>query len=116
MHWIDALRNFFISSRREDEEIYSHVLKEIESGIRRDGLWAKALANSAGDSEKAKSFYIKYRAQTIKDERKLAKSIYPNSNKKYKSDQRVQSIYENLKAKHGREPTQKEIDKEKWTH
>lgn len=116
MRWIEKLQKFFISSRHEDEEIYAHVLKEIESGIRRDGLWAKALANSAGDSEKAKSFYIKYRAQAIKDERKLAESLASKHNNRHKEDQRLQAIYESFKAKHGREPTQEEINNEKWAN
>ncbi|WP_312572473.1 hypothetical protein [Stutzerimonas balearica] len=115
MQLIDTLRKIFISARREDEETYSQVLKEIQSGTRRDGLWAKALANSAGDSEKAKSFYIKYRAQAIKDERKLSESTSSKNNEKHNVDRRTQDIYESLKAKHGREPTQEEIDKEKWT-
>lgn len=115
MQLIDTLRKIFISVRREDEESYSQVLNEIESGIRRDGLWAKALANSAGDSEKAKSLYIKYRAQAIKDERKLSENISFTRNEKHKSHRRTQDIYESLKAKHGREPTQEEINKEKWT-
>lgn len=116
MRWIDTLRKLFISSRRQDEEIYAHVLKEIESGMRRDGLWAKALANSADNSEKAKSLYIKYRAQSIKDEFKLAGDLSSASSKNHKADQRAKNIYENLKAKHGREPTQEEINKEKWTN
>lgn len=42
------------------------------AGQRRDGLWAKALAHSDGSNEKAKSLYIKYRAESIKDEIILA--------------------------------------------
>ena len=51
------------------------VSNEISNGIRRDGLWAKAITNSNGSEEKAKSLYIKYRIQSIKDEIKLAEAF-----------------------------------------
>ncbi len=38
------------------------------------GLWAKALADSECSEEKAKSLYIKYRVQSIKDELILAEA------------------------------------------
>ena len=54
-------------SRLEDELIYKHILEEMDSGVIRDGLYAKALANSNGDEAKAKSLYMKYRLQSVKD-------------------------------------------------
>ena len=63
----NKLENTFSESRLEEELIYKHILMEMESGIIREGLYAKALANSPGDEDKAKSLYMKYRVRSIKD-------------------------------------------------
>ena len=54
-------------SRLEEELIYKHILEEMNSGVIRDGLYAKAMANSNGDEAKANSLYMKYRLQSVKD-------------------------------------------------
>ena len=54
-------------SRLEEELIYKHILEEMDSGVIREGLYAKAMANSNGDEAKAKSLYMKYRLQSVKD-------------------------------------------------
>ena len=54
-------------SRFEEELIYKHIIEEMDSGVIRDGLYAKAMANSNGDESKAKSLYMKYRLQSVKD-------------------------------------------------
>ena len=59
-----------------EEQIYAQVYEEISKGEKREGLWAKALAGSEGGGEaKAKSLYIKYRAQSIKDEANVAEAV-----------------------------------------
>jgi hypothetical protein len=63
----NKLENTFSESRLEEELIYKHILMEMESGVIREGLYAKALANSPGDEDKAKSLYMKYRVRSIKD-------------------------------------------------
>jgi len=55
-------------SRLEEELMYKHAIREMDAGLIREGLYAKALSNSPGDEEKVKSLYIKYRVQSIKDE------------------------------------------------
>ena len=54
-------------SRLVEELIYKHILEEMDSGVIREGLYAKAMANSNGDEAKAKSLYMKYRLQSVKD-------------------------------------------------
>ena len=54
-------------SRLEEELIYKHILEEMNSGVIRDGLFAKAMANSNGDEAKANSLYMKYRLKSVKD-------------------------------------------------
>lgn len=60
-------------SRRHDEVLYARVLDELKSGSRREGLWAKAIADCSGDEGRAKSLYIKYRVQSIKDDIEISK-------------------------------------------
>lgn len=61
--------------RLVEEKLYEQVLREIESGIRRDGLWAKAIQNSNGNDQEAKALYIRYRVQSLKDEIDISNAI-----------------------------------------
>ena len=63
------------ASRLNDEALYAFVSEEIEKGIKRDGLWIKALADAKGNESIAKANYIKLRVQSLKDEAKLEQSI-----------------------------------------
>ena len=54
--------------RLAEEMLYAEAMREIEQGIRRDGLWGKAIADSEGDDKKAKGLYLKLRVQALKDE------------------------------------------------
>ena len=70
--------------RLAEEMLYAEAIREIEQGVRRDGLWGKALADSEGDEKKAKALYLKLRVKTLKDEYKSRaarlKGEYLNSN------------------------------------
>lgn len=57
--------------RETEEQLFANVVKEIEAGVRRDGLWAKALVTANGDERKAKVEYIQLRVQSILDEEML---------------------------------------------
>ena len=59
--------------RLREEQVYAQVLSEMEKGIRRDGIWAIALAEADFDESKAKAIYLKRRAQSIIDEEPLQK-------------------------------------------
>jgi len=63
----DYFKKIAISNRADDELLYEYVLNEMESGIIIKGLWGKSLANSDGNEANAKSIYMKYRVQSIKD-------------------------------------------------
>ena len=54
----------------EEEALYKQVLDEVESGVMRKGIYAKALADGLGDEGKAQSLYIKYRVQSLVDEQR----------------------------------------------
>ncbi len=57
-----------VQSRRFEEEVYEAVATELESGVRKEGLWLRALAHADGNAERAMGLYIRYRAQAMLDE------------------------------------------------
>lgn len=58
--------------RITEEILYAEVLHEMESGVRRNGIWAKALSESEMLEGPAKAKYIKLRVQALKDEVSIA--------------------------------------------
>ena len=54
--------------RLKEEAIYSAVMKEMKAGLKSDGLWGQAIAETEGNEKKAKALYIKLRVQALKDE------------------------------------------------
>ena len=67
----ESLRKRSAAARIIEEQLYEQVVNELASGKRRNGLWAKAIASSNGQDEKAKALYIQYRVQSLKDEYEL---------------------------------------------
>lgn len=72
------------------------------------GLWAKAMAYSEGNNEKAKSLYMQYRVQSIKDDFKLLEIAYNELSKEklwdtiknsFSSDEEKQKIKQEQKVK-----------------
>ena len=49
----------------DDERFYEEVAAELRRGVRREGLWAKAFAESVGDENLAKALYLKLRVQLL---------------------------------------------------
>jgi len=119
----DYFKKVAISSRADDELLYEFVLNEMESGVLAKGLWGKALADSDGEDSKAKSIYMKYRVQSIKDAftakeiayKELTKpnlfnyiqdtifpmtndytALVPNKAEKYKVPKEEESIYDEV--------------------
>ena len=67
----EEIRTRGAECRITEEAFYAEVIREMETGIRRDGLWAKALSDSKMDPDKTKALYIKLRVQSLKDEVKI---------------------------------------------
>ena len=63
------------SDRLLEEQLYSDVLNEVQSGVKREGLWAKAIAKSNGNESKAKSLYIEFRVQSMRDDLELGNEL-----------------------------------------
>ena len=59
------------------ELMHAMVLREMQDGIIRDGLWAPAMSEAGSDNPKAKAIYIRLRAASMQDETKnlLVKQI-----------------------------------------
>jgi tetratricopeptide (TPR) repeat protein len=98
-----------ISQRAEDELLYEYVMEEmeIEPNLIK-GLWAKAMAHSEGNNDKAKSLYMQYRVQSIKDDFKLLEIAYNELSKEklwdtiknsFGSDEEKQKIKQEQKVK-----------------
>ena len=65
----------------EEEALYKQVLDEVESGVMRKGIYAKALADGLGDEGKAHSLYIKYRVQSLIDEERRRAELIASERK-----------------------------------
>lgn len=71
MKLFDDIRAQGAVFRLTEEVLYAEALREIEAGTRRDGLWAKALAESGGNQDLANAVYIKLRVRALRDEATL---------------------------------------------
>ena len=57
-----------MSTAPAEELLYAMVMREMQQGIRRDGLWAQARAETDGDPQKAQAAYIRLRVVTLRQE------------------------------------------------
>lgn len=57
--------------RLAENYVYELVAKELQDGVRKDGLWLKAATEADDDEKKARRLYVRYRVQEIKDELNL---------------------------------------------
>ena len=75
MTWFKRIKSRAALDRIAEEKLYEAAYREVDSGQRRAGLWAKALAKSAGSDEKARSLYIEFLVQKYRDESHLQDEI-----------------------------------------
>ena len=66
----DDIQRKFSKTKKflDDEKLYSFyelVSNEIQSGIKDEGVWAKAFSEAAGDEQKAKAKYIELRVERL---------------------------------------------------
>jgi len=77
----DKAKDASVEARRRDEEYHARAMHEIQSGQRRDGLWAKAVTSTNGNEAVAKLMYFKLLVQAIKDDDHVAmRSFQSQSN------------------------------------
>jgi hypothetical protein len=65
--------------RLAEEKIYEKVYEEVASGVKREGLWFKALSESGGEETKAKALYVKLRVRSLIDELIVTEKIQQNT-------------------------------------
>jgi len=70
--------NFFSSAKAKlaasklaEEQLYAHAAEEVASGQIRQGLWAKAIAETGGDEAAAKAQYLKLRVEIMRAEAEI---------------------------------------------
>jgi len=56
------------------EMYYGQALRELESGLRRDDLWAQAFVKSGGDENKTKAIYLNLVATRLAHEASYCRS------------------------------------------
>lgn len=54
-----------VNTTIDDEAIYNQIANELAEGVKKEGLWLKALEQANGDESKTLPAYIKYRRQSI---------------------------------------------------
>jgi hypothetical protein len=57
-------------SKQPSELIHAMVLREMQDGIVRDGLWAQAMVESGPNTAMTQAIYIRLRAASMQDEAK----------------------------------------------
>lgn len=104
------------TNRLFEEKLYEQVLIEMDNGNIRAGLWAKSLANGAGNEEKAKGLYIKYRVQSIRDELIVIDEYLEIEGKKKAALYHTQNNSKKIETNTKVQPTKKsrKIDEEYW--
>lgn len=93
---LDDIRLKGASYRLTEEAIYEEVIHEIESGLRRDGLWAMAISEHPSSEASAKARYIALRVQSLKDEIVVARAVAEQQAKV--EDSKLRAIKDNEAA------------------
>lgn len=89
MGLFSAFRKTAVITRKQDEQLYSMVAKELAEHIRYDGLWVKALALADGNKEKQLAEYVKLRVQALKDEIYIASEANANKEETGKKSEKT---------------------------
>lgn len=72
---LDRMRFQSALFRKGEEGLYEQAVREIQSGRRRDGLWAKAQIRAKGDPHRSESEYLKLLVRAIADDTVLAEKM-----------------------------------------
>jgi hypothetical protein len=86
MGLLEDYKNKKILQRLSEEQLYAIVHQELDQGVKRDGLWAKAVSETSGDERNALAKYIKLRVQSLRDELDIL-IMQSNANKLSQAEQ-----------------------------
>ena len=84
--------------RLAEEKIYEKVYEEVASGVKREGLWFKALSESDGEETKAKALYVKLRVRSLIDELIVTEQIHQDAYETEQAQYKEEKRYENKLA------------------
>jgi hypothetical protein len=87
----DSMKAKVAVDRLSEESLYAEALREIESGTRRDGIWAMAMVECDMDQGKAAARYIKLRVQAMKDELYLAEQVAALETQRQQEKQQIEA-------------------------
>ena len=68
----DRLRDMLTQPSIDDAHLYAEIANELDSGFLRDGIWAKALAESGFDESKARTLYMRMAVKALAKEQQAA--------------------------------------------
>ena len=68
MSFFSSAKAKLAASKLAEEQLYAQAAEEVASGQIRQGLWAKAIAETGGDEAAAKANYLKLRVEIMKAE------------------------------------------------
>ena len=68
MGFFSSAKAKLAASKLAEEQLYAQAAEEVASGQIRQGLWAKAIAETGGDEAAAKAQYLKLRVEIMKAE------------------------------------------------
>ena len=68
MSFFSSAKAKLAASKLAEEQLYAQAAEEVASGQIRQGLWAKAIAETGGDEAAAKAHYLQLRVEIMKAE------------------------------------------------
>ena len=68
MSFFSSAKAKLAASKLAEEELYAQAAEEVASGQIRQGMWAKAIAETGGGEAAAKAHYLKLRVEIMKAE------------------------------------------------
>ena len=68
MSFFSSAKAKLAASKLAEDQLYAQAAEEVASGQIRQGLWAKAIAETGGDEVAAKAHYLKLRVEIMKAE------------------------------------------------
>jgi|SRR5690348_6448960 len=89
---LNRLRDLLTQPSIDDAHLYASVAKEIESGYKREGLWAKALAESYFDEDKARAIYMRMAVKALQLEARA--SIAQEASRQQSAMQQAVALYD----------------------
>ena len=93
MSFFSSAKAKLAASKLAEEQLYAQAAEEVASGQIRQGLWAKAIAETGGDEAAAKAHYLKLRVEIMRAEAEVTDFVAKEAareGERYAADQERQ--------------------------